>query len=64
MNNFPDWKKCTDELPRVSGDYLVVYEWEHPETSWFDARYTSWHENKPDCHITHWMELPPPPSKD
>lgn len=55
------WTKCSDKLPEKSGDYLVCYEGQNPETCsyWLDGK--KWVRNKP-LAVTHWMELPPEPT--
>lgn len=71
----PKWIKCSDELPKVDGEYLVVTYGEvkilsfsiHsyssiPAKSFVDSEYIPYHGYEPfEVKVTHWMPLPAAP---
>lgn len=72
-----EWIKCSDRLPSKSGIYPAcsMIESRTPPQDWvdalchFDARakpgHSKWQHSSGfyDNGITHWLELPPPPSE-
>ena len=57
------WIKCSDQLPKKDGEYLVVYDDDYVTSVSFLKDSFWWRRSEDVLKVfpIYWMKLPPPP---